>query len=142
MWLKIYTHDLHGCRWCRIGGFTCAIQATQRSNDAQQSSATRFIPLFQPDSKTTTISFSLVRETSVSRHHGAQLMAPWNPHKLQHYRNEGHKGGPQLGPIVSRDTSLSDSNKSDRCYIFSLAFNVREDASSYNFQGHPVYFQF
>ena len=99
-------------------------------------------PFLQPDCKTTTISFLLVRETSVSRHHGAQLMAPWNPHKLQHYRNEGHKGGPQLGPIVSRDTSLSDSNKSDRCYIFSLAFNVREDASSYNFQGHPVYSQF
>ena len=70
------THDLHDCGWCRVGGFTCSIQATQRSNDAKQLSTTRFIPFFHSDCKTTAIRLITVRKTSVSRHHGAQLRAP------------------------------------------------------------------
>ena len=72
---KKNTHDLHDCGWCRVGGFTCSIQAKQRSNDAQQLSAIRFIPFFHPDWKTIAIRLIAVRKTSGSGHHEAQLRA-------------------------------------------------------------------
>jgi len=49
--------------------------------------------------KTTPIRRTAVRETGVSWHHGGLIEGPHEiPHISQHYRIEGFKGGPQLGP--------------------------------------------
>ena len=52
--------------------------------------------------KSIAISRVAVRGTAVSRHHGGPIKAPSEtPRTLQHYRIEGLKEGPRLGPYYA-----------------------------------------
>ena len=103
----------------------CSIQATQRSNDAQQSSATRFIPVFHPDWKTTAIRLIAVWKTSVSRHHGGKNWQPLKPRKSQNYFIKGYKGDPFKGSPLCRETLVSLTAVSLIAVVFSsLALHV------------------
>ena len=75
--------------------------------------------------KTTTITHTAVRKPDVFRHHGAQLMALWNP--LYHHNTivlRDLMGAFNWFPIIPRDSSLSDSYMRDR-WSFSRLQTVK-----------------
>ena len=77
-----------------------------------------------PDWKTAPIWGITVLESSVSRHHGAQLRLSWKPSNHQStIILRGLRRALNLSPIMPGNASHSDSYRSDR-YCFPMSGNV------------------